>query len=223
VGFTLPVLRRLALETTLRPAGNSNELRVTLVATVTTAHRAPRIKTIPLLVRLVATGGISQSEPVRLYLDGAFAKTLAQAQGIVEISPGVHSVWLESADGTRASLPASIDTAKGREVALTLWAVRKLDGRLRISGDPLLVPRDLSLAGTTIVVRPSGATAVTDADGLFAFPPRALPPDATIGVLADALAPALAAEDPVTIGERTTIELFVHPARTLERVTFPRS
>jgi hypothetical protein len=220
IGVAAPLIRGLDAEVTLSPQGTSRPvIKVVLVAGFAPPHRSARIVTVPLIVRV--DSGVPQQ--VVLYVDG-FRTKEGDSTGVrVDVGPGAHFVRLESVDGTVGSPDTPVDTTTTRELALSMWPLRSISGRVLVDAPASLIPRDLSLAGVSLVLDPGGTLTTADAEGRFTFPVAAVAPNATIRIDEDTVPSGLAPLAAVPAGDGSPVTLKLGPARKVERVTFPRS
>jgi hypothetical protein len=220
VGVAVPLLRGLDAEATLTPQGLARPaLRLTIVAGFSPPHRSARIATSPFVVHTRDT----QARPIVVTVDG-FRVAEGPSTGIrFNAAAGEHFLRIATPDGTLASPDTEIDTATMREATLPLWPVRALFGRIVIDAPPSAIPHDLSLAGTAVILEPLSIVALADADGVFAFPPTAIAPDAAIRIDPDTTPNDLAAPDALVVGPENDLTLRLGLARRVEHVSFPRT
>ena len=216
VGISTPLVRGLDLETTVAPVGGKATIKVSLVAGFAPPHRAPRPLTVPLLVRIEDTA----PEDVALFVDGLRIAGVQGARARIDVSPGRHYVRVESLDGARGSQDQLIDTSAVHEVALQIWPIRAIAGRIVIDAPASLIPRDFSFAGMTVVLEPSGAVAAADDAGRFAFPPMAVAPDAVVRVDEETLPAALASLGPISAPADDDVAIRLGPSRRIEKTIF---
>ncbi len=214
VGLAAPLNRALALEARLEPQAGREALRVELVAGLLPPKHAPRAATVPLALRVPA-----DALPARVLVDGLPFATLAQADTHLDVPAGPHTVAAETLDGRRAS-PAVPLSGTTRSLELALWPVRELAGRIAVNAPAAVVPRDLSLAGVTVVLAPGGAVAVAGADGRFTFGAQPVPPGATLRLGEDGLPAGLGGGDPVAVAPDGDTVLTLRAARPVETFRF---
>ncbi len=214
LGFAAPLYRALALEARLEPQGRREALRIDLVAGLLPPKRAPRVATVPLALRLPA-----DAFPARVLVDGLPFATVAQSDAHLDLPAGPHTLAAETADGARASAAVAL-SGTTRSLELTLWPVREVAGRIEVHAPAAVVPRDLSLAGITVVLAPGGAVAVAGADGRFTFGAQPLPPDAALSFGADGLPAGLGGGDPVAVVAGGDTVLTLRAARPVEKFRF---
>ncbi|MDB5092003.1 MAG: hypothetical protein JWO85_104 [Candidatus Eremiobacteraeota bacterium] len=220
VGVAVPLVRGLDLEATISPQGSARPvIRISLVAGFTPPHRTARIVTVPLIVRVDS----ALPQAVVLYVDG-FRTKEGDGTGVrIDVVPGAHFVRLETLDGALGSPDTPVDTAATREAALPLWPLRAISGRILVDAPASTIPRDLSLAGISLVLDPGGVVTTADAEGRFAFPLAAIAPNATVHIDEDTAPSGLAPLAAAPVGEAGVVTLKLGPARKVERVTFPSS
>jgi hypothetical protein len=218
VGLALPLVRGLDLEASLSPVGSKPALRVSLVAGFTPPHRAPRIAMVPLALRSDGP----QPEIIATFVDG-FRVRATSSEGRVDVSPGRHTVRIETIDGTRGSADREIDTGSVRELALSMWPIRPVAGRVAIDAPASLTPRDLSLAGIGVLLEPGDIPATVDDEGKFAFPSVPVCPGAEVRIDENTLPPGVAALGPAVVGPAGEVILRLGPDRRVEKTVFPRS
>ncbi|MBC5811161.1 MAG: hypothetical protein GIW95_09995 [Candidatus Eremiobacteraeota bacterium] len=166
------------------------------------------------------TSNVGARPNVSVYVDGIRAKPRSATDPRFDVVAGHHTVRIDADDGLSGSPDREIDTAKAREIALPLWPIRTLSGRIVLDGPPSLFPRDLNLAGVSVILDPAGVPASVDEAGNFAFPAVPVAPGSTLRVDETTLPPGVAAIGPATVTSQGDIVVHLGPARKVESVKF---
>ena len=215
-GISIPVSRMVAIEGSLRPsASGPYTLRLSLATTIG-ARRPPSPPKVAATVQVNAPGALPA---MRLFVDGFPQRKFSTATTSIDVARGLHTFAVESLDGTYGSMetPVRIESA-GDTVALSLWPVRSLNGRVRLEAGTT-VPVDFNLANIVIVIQPGELTAETSGDGAFIFPKQPMSPDSTIRVDPGSLPRELRSAEAIPLGEGT-VELRLLPGLPIEHQIF---
>jgi len=221
VGLVVSVTPTLAFETGLvvGPSGRP-ALRLSILAGI----RAPRPR-VAMFPVTVFVPDATHYGPLKLFIDGAPAAAPIADGARVAMPAGRHSLYVVSGDDAYASLAQDVTAGAGASagaVKLALFAQRTIAGTIRFGGSDGATPAEATLSGIRVVLEPSGQSAVTDAEGRFAFARAPYDPNSTL--LIDPASVDGPFEIPLALPIAAgPLDFVLSPARGIERTTFPAS
>jgi len=219
VGLVASVTPTLAFETgiVVGPSGRP-ALRLAILAGI----RAPRPH-VTMFPVTVFVPDATHYGPLKLFIDGAPAAAPFTDGTHVAVAAGRHSLYVVSTDDAYASLAQDVTAGTGASagaVNLALFAQRTIAGTIRFGGSDGATPAEATLSGIRVVLEPSGESAVSDAEGRFAFARAPYDPNSTL--LLDPASVNGTFEIPTArpIGAGPA-DIVLIPARAVERTAFP--
>jgi hypothetical protein len=215
-GIVAAVSPSLALETAvIRGSSGRPALRLSIVAGV--RKRRPHVVTYPLAIAIAAPAG---SAPLRLFVDGAAVSAPHDGRANVALTDGRHDVYAVTSDGAFGSPEREVVAGVDHALALTLIPQRIVYGRVRFAASAGEAPGGTRLQDVHVVLEPSGASVVCDADGNFVFPRAPYDPASVVLVDPATIPAGFAIPGPVAIDAASVLDLPLSPSRGVERTNF---
>ena len=216
LGFIVPVTPSLSVETAMiRGTSGGTAIRLSIVAGF--RNRKVRTPTFPLAITLDRA---QATAPLRLFIDGAAVGLLRDGRAKADITAGSHDVYVATTDGAFGSPQREIVAGVDRNVTVTLVPQLSLRGRVRFAARAGQVSTEVSLQGVHVILVPSGAHAVCDADGVFIFPRAPYDPQSQVLVDPSTVPPGFVAPAPSAMDASAELDIPLDPARGVERQIF---